>query len=83
VRDKLAVNAREKALLELSAKFDDERRARRIELLERDNAIKSRDLQAQRSRQQLLLLSAALIVVACGLSSGALSNPENQRPPAV
>jgi diguanylate cyclase (GGDEF)-like protein len=66
VRDKLAVNAREKALLELSAKFDDERRARRIELLERDNAIKSRDLQAQRSRQQLLLMSAALIVVACG-----------------
>ena len=66
VRDKLAVTAREKALLELSAKFDDERRARRIELLERDNAIKSRDLQAQRSRQQLLLVSAALIVVACG-----------------
>ncbi len=66
VRDKLAVTAREKALLELSAKFDDERRARRIELLERDNAIKSRDLQVQRSRQQLLLMSAALIVVACG-----------------
>ena len=66
VRDKLAVNAREKALLELSAKFDDERRARRIELLERDNAIKSRDLQVQRSRQQLLLMSGALIVVACG-----------------
>jgi diguanylate cyclase (GGDEF)-like protein len=65
VRDKLAGNAREKALLALSAKFDEERRARRIELLERDNAIKSRDLQAQRSRQQLLLMSAALIVVAC------------------
>jgi len=66
VRDKLAVTAREKAVLELSAKFDDERRARRIELLERDNAIKSRDLQVQRSRQQLLLMSAALVVVACG-----------------
>ena len=66
VRDKLAVTARQKALLELSAKFDAERRARQIELLQRDNAIKSRDLQVQRSRQELLVLSAALIVVACG-----------------
>ena len=66
VRDQLAVTAREKALLELSAKFDDERRARRIELLERDNAIKGRDLQAQRLRQQMIVLAAALIALACG-----------------
>jgi diguanylate cyclase (GGDEF)-like protein len=66
VRDQLAVTAREKALLELSAKFDDERRARRIELLERDNAIKSRDLLAQRLRQQMIVMAAALIVLACG-----------------
>lgn len=66
VRDQLAVTARKKALLELSAKFDDERRARRIELLERDNAIKGRDLQAQRLRQQMVVLSAALIALACG-----------------
>lgn len=66
VRDQLAVTARKNALLELSAKFDDERRARRIELLERDNAIKSRDLQAQRLRQQMIVMSAALIVLACG-----------------
>jgi len=66
VRDQLAVTAREKALLELSARFDDERRARRIELLERDNAIKSRDLQAQRLRQQMIVMAAALIALACG-----------------
>lgn len=66
VRDQLATVARQKALLELSAKFDDERRARRIELLERDNAIKSRDLEAQRLRQQMIVMSAALIGLACG-----------------
>ena len=66
VRDQLAVTARDKALLELSAKFDDERRARQIELLERDNAIKSRDLEAQRLRQQMIAMSAALIALACG-----------------
>ena len=66
VRDQLAVTASKKALLELSAKFDAERRARQIELLERDNAIKSRDLQAQRLRQQMIVMSAALIVLACG-----------------
>jgi diguanylate cyclase (GGDEF)-like protein len=66
VRDRLAATARQKALLELSAKFDAERRARRIELLERDNAIKSRDLQAQRLRQQMIVMAAALIALACG-----------------
>jgi diguanylate cyclase (GGDEF)-like protein len=66
VRDQLAATAREKAVLGLTAKFDDERRARRIELLERDNAIKGRDLQAQRLRQQMIVMAAALIVLACG-----------------
>jgi diguanylate cyclase (GGDEF)-like protein len=66
VREQLASITREQALLELSAKFDDERRARRIELLERDNAIKSRDLQAQRLRQRMIVMAAALIALACG-----------------
>jgi diguanylate cyclase (GGDEF)-like protein len=66
VRDQLAVTAREKALLELSAKFDDERRARRTELLERDSAFKSRDLLAQRLRLQMIVMAAALIALACG-----------------
>jgi diguanylate cyclase (GGDEF)-like protein len=66
VHDQLAKTAREKALLELSAKFDAERRARQIELLERDNAIKSRDLAAQRLRQKMIVLAIALIALACG-----------------
>jgi diguanylate cyclase (GGDEF)-like protein len=66
VREQLMTAAREKALLELSAKFDDERRVRQIELLQRDNAVKSRDLQAQRLRQQMIVMAAALIAVACG-----------------
>jgi diguanylate cyclase (GGDEF)-like protein len=66
LRDQLAKAAREKALLELSAKFDAERRARQIELLERDNAIKSRDLEAQRLRQKMIVLAIALIGLACG-----------------
>jgi diguanylate cyclase (GGDEF)-like protein len=66
IRDQLAVTAREKALLGLSAKFDNERRARKIELLERDNAINSRDLLAQRLRQQMIVMAGALIVLVCG-----------------
>ena len=65
VRDQLAASEREKALVDLTAKFDNERRARQIELLERDNAIKSRDLRAQRLRQQMIVMSAALVVLAC------------------
>ncbi|HEY6926298.1 MAG TPA: GGDEF domain-containing protein [Steroidobacteraceae bacterium] len=67
VRDRLAKISREKALLELSAKFDAEHRARQIERLERDNAIKSRDLEAQRLKQQMIGLAVALIGLACGV----------------
>jgi diguanylate cyclase (GGDEF)-like protein len=65
VHEQVMTAARQKALLELSAKFDDERRTRRIELLERDNAIKSADLQAQLLRQQMIIMAAALIVLTC------------------
>ena len=65
LHERVMNTARQKAVLELSAKFEDERRARRIELLQRDNTIKSHDLQTQRLRQQMILLAAALIVVAC------------------
>ena len=67
VRDQLAKISSEKALLELSAKFDAERRARQIELLERDNAIKDRDLEAQRLRQQMIGLAIALIGLVCAV----------------
>lgn len=66
VRDQLSTTVREKALLELSAKFDDERRVRQIELLERDNTIKSRNLQVQRLRQKSIVVATALIVLVCG-----------------
>ena len=66
VHERLMSTAREQSLLELSAKFDDERRARQIELLQRDNAINSRDLQAQRLRQQMIVMAAALVVLTCG-----------------
>jgi diguanylate cyclase (GGDEF)-like protein len=65
VHEQVMTAARQKALLELSAKFDDERRTRRIELLERDNAIKSADLQAQSLRQRMIIMAAALIVLTC------------------
>ena len=73
VREKIAKESREKALLELSAKFDDERRARQIELLQRDNAIKSRDLQTQRLRQQMIVMAAFLIALTCGALAWGIS----------
>jgi diguanylate cyclase (GGDEF)-like protein len=60
LRDRLMSNARQQALLELSAKFDAERRMREIDLLTRDNAIKSAELRAQRLRQALVLTGAVL-----------------------
>jgi diguanylate cyclase (GGDEF)-like protein len=60
LRDQLMTNARQQALLELSAKFDAERRARQIDLLTRDNAIKSAALGSQRLRQELVLTVALL-----------------------
>jgi diguanylate cyclase (GGDEF)-like protein len=73
LREQLMTTAREKALLELSAKFDDERRMRQIELLQRDNAIKSRDLQAQRLRQQMIVMAATLIALTCGALAWGIS----------
>jgi len=60
LRDRLMTNARQQALLELSAKFDTERRVRQIDLLTRDNAVKSAELRAQRLRQALVLTGAVL-----------------------
>jgi diguanylate cyclase (GGDEF)-like protein len=73
IGEQIAKDSREKALLELSAKFDDERRARQIELLQRDNAIKSRDLQAQRLHQQMIAMAAFLITLTCGALAWGIS----------
>lgn len=66
VREKLAAKSRDKALLELSAKFADERRARQIELLKRDNIIKSRDLDLHRLNQQMIVAATAMVLLVCG-----------------
>jgi diguanylate cyclase (GGDEF)-like protein len=72
LREKLMTTDRHRALLELSAKFDDERKAREIELLKRDNAIKSGDLRAQGLRQQLIVVTAVLIAIACAALAWAI-----------
>ena len=60
VGEKIMTSTRQRAFLELSAKFDDERKARELELLRRDNALKASEMRGQRLRQQLIL-AAALI----------------------
>jgi diguanylate cyclase (GGDEF)-like protein len=65
LRDQLMNTARQQALLELSAKFDAERKARQIDLLTRDNALKGAELRAQRSRQQFILTAALLALAIC------------------
>lgn len=58
LRDQLINTSRQRALLELSARFDAERKARAMELLARENAVKSAQLRAQRLSQQLALTAA-------------------------
>ncbi len=53
--EKLVTSVRERALLELSAKFDDERRARELELLRRDNALRVSEMRGQRLQEQIIL----------------------------
>lgn len=62
LRDQLMTTSRQQALLELAAKFDNERKAREIDLLTRENAIKSAALRTQRLRQQLVLVAAVLAI---------------------
>jgi diguanylate cyclase (GGDEF)-like protein len=58
-------NTRQRAFLELSAQFDDERKARELELLRRDNALKVAEMREQRLRQQLILAGALFIAFIC------------------
>src|SRR5208282_3274885 len=61
VSEQFMTNARQRAFLEVSAKFDDERKARELELLRRDNALKEAEMHAQRLRQQLILAGAFFV----------------------
>jgi diguanylate cyclase (GGDEF)-like protein len=63
--EKIMTSTRQRAFLELSAKFDDERKARELELLRRDNALKASDMRAQRLRQQLILAAALFVTCIC------------------
>ncbi len=63
--EKIMTSTRQRAFLELSAKFDDERKARELELLRRDNALKASDMRAQRLRQQLILAVALFVTCIC------------------
>jgi diguanylate cyclase (GGDEF)-like protein len=63
--EKFMTSARQRAFLELSAQFDDERKARELELLRRDNALKASEMRAQRSRTQLIIAGALFIACIC------------------
>jgi diguanylate cyclase (GGDEF)-like protein len=63
--EKIMTSTRQRAFLELSAKFDDERKARELELLRRDNALKESEMHAQRLRQQLILAGAFFVTCIC------------------
>jgi diguanylate cyclase (GGDEF)-like protein len=65
ISEKIMTSARQRAFLELSAKFDDERRARELELLRRDNALKASEMHGQRLRQQLILAGALFATCLC------------------
>jgi diguanylate cyclase (GGDEF)-like protein len=65
ISEKFMTNTRQRAFLELSAQFDDERKARELELLRRDNALKASEMRGQRLLQQLIIAGALFIAVIC------------------
>jgi diguanylate cyclase (GGDEF)-like protein len=65
ISEKFMTNTRQRAFLELSAQFGDERKARELELLRRDNALKVSEMRGQRLRQQLILAGALFIAFIC------------------
>ena len=65
ISEKSMNDTRQRTFLELSARFDDERRAREMEILRRDNALKAAGMQTQRLKMQLLLTVAVFIACIC------------------
>ena len=65
VGEKIMTGTRQRAFLELSAKFDDERKARELELLRRDNALKASEMRGQRLQKQLILAAAGFVTFIC------------------
>jgi diguanylate cyclase (GGDEF)-like protein len=65
ISEKFMTSTRQRAFLELSAQFDDERKARELELLRRDNALKVSEMRGQRLSQQLIIAGALFIACIC------------------
>ncbi len=65
VGDRIMNSTRQRAFLELSAKFDDERRARELELLRREQALTASEMRGQRLRQQLIIAAALFVTCIC------------------
>jgi diguanylate cyclase (GGDEF)-like protein len=65
IGEKFMTSTRQRAFLELSAQFDDERKARELELLRRDNELKVSEMRGQRLQQQLILAAALFIALIC------------------
>jgi diguanylate cyclase (GGDEF)-like protein len=65
VSEKSMTSTRQRTFLELSAKFDDERRARELELLRRDNELKASEMRGQHLQQQLSVAGAAFVTCIC------------------
>jgi diguanylate cyclase (GGDEF)-like protein len=65
VSERIMTGTRQRAFLELSAKFDDERKARELELLRRDNALNASEMRGQRLQQQLIIAAALFITCIC------------------
>jgi diguanylate cyclase (GGDEF)-like protein len=65
ISEKFMSATRQRAFLELSAQFDDERKARELELLRRDNALKVSEMRGQRLFQQLIIAGALFIAFIC------------------
>jgi diguanylate cyclase (GGDEF)-like protein len=63
--EKFMTSTRQRAFLELSAQFDDERKARELELLRRDNELKVSEMRGQRLQQQLIIAAALFIALIC------------------
>jgi diguanylate cyclase (GGDEF)-like protein len=63
--EKFMTSTRQRAFLELSAQFDDERKARELELLRRDNELKVSEMRGQRLQQQLIIAAALFITLIC------------------
>ena len=65
IGEKFMTSTRQRAFLELSAQFDDERKARELELLRRDNELKVSEMRGQRLQQQLIIAAALFIALIC------------------